>query len=165
MRKVSFSFSLLIHTCARSLTSTLIVFSFFVTKIYLPCTLESTSFISILIASHFFSFHTLTVSCHPKTRAAICQVWIDSTLAEMSTWPILDAAQIFSLRWDPEISKNASCAIMVMADTDRSLVRVEFGQHSTQQRFLQQKLWVLLLLRYFVHNSAEIKKMHAFILM
>lgn len=61
----------------------------------------------------------------------------------------------------PEISHNVNCAITVMADTDKSLAYVEFGQPPTQGRFLLQNHSVFLQVTFFffIHNSVQIKVM------
>lgn len=52
--------------------------------------------------SHSCSYH-ISVSLHPpcqssqpRTSATVCQVWIDTVLAELSACPLLDLTQIFS---------------------------------------------------------------------
>lgn len=45
-----------------------------------------------------FSLHPPCQLSQPRMRAAVCQVWIDAVLAELSAWPLLDVTQIFSLR-------------------------------------------------------------------
>lgn len=53
------------------------------------------------IVLHHISFspHPPCQLSQPRTRAAVCQVWIDAMLAELSSWPVLDVMQIFSLDW------------------------------------------------------------------
>lgn len=57
-----------------------------------------------------------------RMRTAVCQVWIDTLLVDLSAWPLLGLSQIFVSVKAPE---NGNCAITVMADTDRSLAWVK----------------------------------------
>lgn len=107
-----------------------------------------------------FSLHPPCQLSQPRTRAAVCQVWIDAMLAELSSWPVLDVMQIFSLGWGSR--DQSECELCNNSDGRHWQV---FGLGGiwptppTQGRFLLRNHSVLVQVRYFVHNSAEIKKM------
>lgn len=88
-----------------------------------------------------------------RMRTAVCQVWIDTVLVDLSAWPLLGPTQIFVSVKAPE---NGNCAITVMADTDRSLAWVKIWLASHYRNDSSCKIIQFhCKVKYFVQNLVQ----------
>lgn len=95
-----------------------------------------------------------------RMRTAVCQVWIDTLLVDLSAWPLLGPTQIFVSVKAPE---NGNCAITVMADTDRSLAWVKIWLASHYRNDSSCKIIQFpCKVKYFVQNLVQEEVRHIF---
>lgn len=88
-----------------------------------------------------------------RMRTAVCQVWIDTPLVDLSAWPLLGPTQIFVSVKAPE---NGNCAITVMADTDRSLAWVKIWLASHYRNDSSCKIIQFpCKVKYFIQNLVQ----------